>query len=229
MKKIALILFCCLFVFLLTSCETDIDTSSDDGPQETSSDTTALPPPDETAPPKADPDKADPDESDPDDTSGLAFSDLQGMRFWHGSGDGGWGTTVLISPDGSFSGYYHNSDEDVTGADYPNGTRRECYFNGNFSPPVKIGEFEYSVKCTSLIPDGTVGKEEIMGGVKVIISEPQGFDGADEFRIYLPGKKTDDLSEKFLSWAHELESDGALTAYGLYNVAGQQGFVVFPD
>jgi len=113
--------------------------------------------------------------------------------------------------------------------EYPNGTVYECSFSGKFTSLEKTGEYEYSMKCELLTWEGTIGEEKIVDGVRVITSEPYGFDNADEFFLYLPGKETSGLPEEFLQWvsmprALDFESIDVLEFYGLYNVRGEQGF-----
>lgn len=153
------------------------------------------------------------------DKSDLKFSDLKGVEFWFGSGAGAWRTTLEIQPDGTFKGHFR--DDDVNIAD-------ECYFSGKFSPLKKTGSYEYSMKCESLKQEGTIGEKKIIDGITVTTSTPYGFDNAGEFRLYLPGKKASDLSEEYLSWTNGTVSDDILPSYGLYNVGGKQGFIVWP-
>lgn len=142
------------------------------------------------------------------------------------SGAGAWETSITINQDGTFSGNYTDDDMGDTGKGYPNGTRYRCNFNGKFTDVKKISDKEYSMRLEYLHMEGTVGKKKITEGVRVITSEPAGFDNAGEFRIYLPGRSTVDLSEEFLDWmpwpVSEVPSD--LPLYGLYNVAGEEGF-----
>jgi hypothetical protein len=161
------------------------------------------------------------------DRDDFTFSDVTDREFWFGSGVGAWCTIVHISPDGSFDGYFRDTDMGVTGDGYPNGTMYECVFKGKFSLPVKTGDYEYTFKCESLTQEGVVKEERIEDGVLIITSEPYGFDDADEFVIYLPGKKLSELPEAFLEWVQifiNADSDDTLTFYGLYNVGGEQGF-----
>lgn len=164
------------------------------------------------------------------DKNDFEISDLDGVEFWFGSGAGAWSTTVSIQPDGTFRGYYHDSEAGSSDVDYPHGTRYECNFSGRFTSLTKINEYEYSIKCESLTIDGVVGEEEIKDSVKVITSEPYGFDNADEFLLYLPGKKLNELPEAYLMWlpidpeSINEESTEVLEFHGLYNVGGEQGY-----
>ena len=154
-----------------------------------------------------------------------AFSELADLVFEFSSGAGAWRTEVQIFPDGTFSGYFSDSDMGEVGDGYPDGIVYECIFSGKFSAPEKTGEYEYTMQCVSLTQEGTAGAEKIIDGIKYITSEPYGFDFADEFRLYLPGKSLSDLPEAFLDWVrYSVEGSDKLTFYGLYNVGGEMGF-----
>jgi hypothetical protein len=160
----------------------------------------------------------------------LKYSDLAGLPFYFSSGAGAWSTAVEILPDGAFSGYFYDRNMGEKGNDYPNGTMYECSFRGRFSPLKKINDYEYSMKCELLTTTGAKGGEKIVDGLKIINAGPYGFDNADEFLLYLPGKKLVDLSDEFLKWVH-IYSDSidpagnqTLAFYGLYNVADKTGF-----
>ena len=155
---------------------------------------------------------------------------LPGMPvdFSFASGAGAWSTEVTVNSDGSFFGYYHDSDMGDIGEGYPNGTRYECYFNGKFINVQKISDHEYSMNVEFISIEGTDGETKIVDGVKIISSEPYGFDNADDFRLYLPGRQTNDLPEAFIDWvcmpmAWNIMPD-TLPFFGLYNVGGEQGF-----
>lgn len=157
----------------------------------------------------------------------LQFSDLTGLRFDFSSGAGAWNTGIEISSDGTFSGLHTDQDMGDTGPGYPNGTRYTCVFSGKFSELKKTGDYTYSMKCEALKQEGTPGKEEIEDGFRYITSEPYGFDNADEFILYLPGKKIAELPEDFIMWMHwrvNVKSTDVMSFYGLYNVGGAKGF-----
>ena len=163
--------------------------------------------------------------ADPPDDDNFAFSEIADLVFEFSSGVGAWRTEVQICPDGTFSGYFSDSDMGEVGDGYPGGIVYECAFSGKFTAPEKTGEHEYTMKCVSLTQEGTVGAEKIMDGMKYITSEPYGFDSADEFKLYLPGKSLSDLPEAFLDWVrYSVEGSDELTFYGLYNVGGEMGF-----
>ncbi len=164
------------------------------------------------------------------DISDLEFSDLTGVVFIFSSGVGAWHTEVQILSDGTFSGYYSDQDMGDIGSGYPNGTRYFCSFNGKFSSLKKVGEYEYSMKCESITQDGIADELEIEeDGWRYITSTPYGFDSADEFMLYLPGKRIDELPDELINWISmsrgiDFKGIDILHFYGLYNIEGEQGF-----
>jgi hypothetical protein len=156
--------------------------------------------------------------------SGFDFSVLSGWEFEFTSGAGGWMTVVYIEPDGTFSGEFHDSEMGSAGEDYPDGTIYVCNFTGRFTAAQKISEYEYSMKCVDLAQDGKEGEEEIIDGIRYITSTPYGFDNADEFRLYLPGKLVSELPAEYVDWVYGLSEYAKLDFYGLYNISGEQGF-----
>lgn len=255
MKKLCLLVMCALLAVAVAACDffslskspASVDPYPEEPPVSAPAQTPSAEDPQQEEPSatpgndESDPARDDPADAAPDDTGDLpnqslpdgnaiAYSDLTGMMFWFGSGVGAWSTEVSIHPDGSFTGYFHDSEMGSFGEDYPNGTCYECHFSGAFSPLEKISDFEYAMKCISLTQEGSPGDEEIRDdGVKYIVSTPYGFDDADEFVLYLPGKSAEDLPEGFMLWVClprgiDYESVDVLNFWGLYNVGGEQGF-----
>jgi hypothetical protein len=245
MKKTICALLAALFLFSIAGCGNDIPGGSGDPPDLTDSapstgddpspptgsdtpPTSDNPPPDTsgTAIPSDPPtDSSPPPDSTDTDTQGLQFSDLSDIVFWFSSGAGAWSTEVQINDDGTFVGYFHDSDMGDDGPDYPDGTLYECYFSGRFTNLRETGAFEYAMDCVSLVSEGTYGEEVIVNGLRVITSYPYGFDDADEFRLYMPGKPTAELPENFLEWYFWLADEETLGAFVLYNIAAGFGFV----
>jgi hypothetical protein len=163
---------------------------------------------------------------------------LPGMpvSFSFASGAGAWATESTLYEDGTFSGYYFDSDMGDVGQGYPEGIMYESIFNGRFGDIRQISEYEYSMELLDLQVEGTIGDEKIVDGVKIITSEAYGYDNGGEFRLYLPGRPTDDLPESFIDWLHGTAFyDGIPTlmdCYGLYNVqsgAGHSGWSSQPS
>lgn len=143
-------------------------------------------------------------------------------EFVFTSGAGGWQTILTVDENGNFSGDYRQGNNQ--------GIYR-CLFEGTFSGVEKISDFEYKMKATNL---RVIGPEEGTLSPSGEIINPTdrmyGMDDADEIRIYLPGRKTADLPEGFLSWMYSPNklsyenTEPELPFYGLYNVKGSQGF-----
>lgn len=176
--------------------------------------------------------------------SADAMPFTQEMEMTFCSGAGAWRTSLLLSPDGSFSGYYVDSDMGATGEDYPNGTRYVCDFHGSFKEIKQISDASFSLTLEELATDTRhpVGEEWIEDGVRNVSSEPYGLDGEDgkalspgaSFLFYTPDaaghKPGTELygAKKFLVWWPERrefvgESD-KLGRYGLHNLETGYGF-----
>lgn len=152
----------------------------------------------------------------------FSFDDLKYSEFCFSSGAGGWATLLTVSADGSFSGEYFDGDLGVTGENYPNGTEYQCVFNGQFTEPVKINDYTYSVQISELYYEHEEGTQEIIDGRRYIYTDVYGFDDAENILIYLPGAPMEELPEEFRSWLYT--SDTTLQYYALNNEVWQQGF-----
>ena len=156
------------------------------------------------------------------------FERLDGTTFYFLSGAGAWSTELVVSPDGSFTGYYHDTDMGDSGADYPNGTRYECDFSGTFALTEQRDEFTYILRLTSLALKEVPGTERVADGLKLISAEAYGISGGDEFMLYSPGSRSEGLPEEFLEWVRMAsaweEPPETLPFWGLYNLGEQAGF-----
>ena len=147
--------------------------------------------------------------------------------FGFSSGAGAWSTELYLNDDGTFTGYYHDSDMGVTGDGYRGGTVYICEFSGKFTDPVQVDEYTYSMELEYLNVE-TEGDPYIENEVLYVPSEPYGLDNADEFLIYMPGAVLSELPEDFLNWSFistEIRTTIPSGVYGIYNVSGQEGFV----
>jgi hypothetical protein len=172
---------------------------------------------------------------------------------------GRWESYLRINPDGTFSGHgsdivFQDVDSSQTSDDRYWGDVSD--FNGKFTINKKISNYEYSIKLDYLNIEGTVGevKEEKLSesdemegeGIMTITTvEPLGFENADEFLLYLPGKSKEDLSESHLEkielmlrapeweWREkEFEGSVNLPFYVLCNMEEEEDigtFVAFTD
>lgn len=152
--------------------------------------------------------------------------------FFFSSGAGAWSTLLQVKEDGYFTGEYHDSEMGSTGEGYPHGSVYICKFEGKFSQPVKLDDCTYSMKLETLETEGSVGESYIEDSIRYVYSEPYGMNGGEEFMLYLPGCRIEDLPEPFVSWSHVLwENPDAeiMTCYGIYNVNAETGFVGYRD
>ena len=142
-------------------------------------------------------------------------------KYTFSSGAGGWNTELTIASDGSFTGYYHDSDV---------GKLYECNFKGKFGKVGRIDNNVYTMELLSLTQEGTVGTQSVdASGITHEIAAPYGFDKASVFHIYTPDTPISALAEGYLPWAHLPDgATGNYGTYGLYNYYGKQGFVALP-
>ena len=156
------------------------------------------------------------------------FERLDGTTFYFLSGAGAWSTELVFSSDGSFTGYYHDTDRGDSGEGYPNGTRYECDFSGTFALVEQWDEFTYILRLTSLALKEEPGTERVADGLKLISAEAYGISGGDEFMLYSPGSRSAGLPEEFLEWVRMAsaweEPPETLPFWGLYNLGEQAGF-----
>lgn len=161
------------------------------------------------------------------------FQELDSVQFCFSSGAGAWNTWLTISPDGSFSGVYHDSDMGDQGPGYPNGTVYYCSFSGRFGNVQEAEYFKgsgyYSMWLKSLHLDHEPGKVEYRDGVKYVYSEPYGLEHSAEFFLIPAGTYTDELPLDYLEWVSRPMAWGnnvpqSLPFWGLYNVDQGHGF-----
>lgn len=163
--------------------------------------------------------------SDEEPEISFSFTDLSNLEFWFGSGAGAWRTVLTVQDDGTFEGEYLDSDMEIGDA-YPNGTQYFCSFTGEFTEPVKVDEYTYSVKIEQIKLAEEPGIEEIKDGIKFVYREPYGLDDAEEILFYLPGAPVQELPKEYRNWMNGYGDhiDTQLPFYGLYNVNTGRGF-----
>lgn len=155
----------------------------------------------------------------------ISYGDLENVQFLFSSGVGGWCTTLDVKADGSFSGFYHDSDMGDAGEDYPNGTYYYSEFSGKFAQLEQINDYTYATTVDEIQVKNEVGTEEIIDGVKYVYSEPYGLENAGEILFYTKGAPVSELPEGYLSWVqYNYDLGATLPFYGLYNVQAEDGF-----
>ena len=167
--------------------------------------------------PSADPDAAQTG-ADP------LFSQLKDLEFYFSSGPGGWRTILHIDGYGSFSGTY--SDSDMGSGE--NGIHRiqmRCDFSGQFTQPVRVDDYTYSLRIDHIEYEKEAGTEEVIDGTHYYYTDPYGLEDAEDILIYLPGAPLGQLPQEFRSWVGYSENTrDELPFYALNNAVHQQGF-----
>ena len=75
-----------------------------------------------------------------EEASSFSFDDLKMVQFRFSSGAGAWATILNIREDGSFHGWYQDSNSEI-GEGYPNGSCYQCDFSGQFTEPMKVNDY----------------------------------------------------------------------------------------
>ena len=173
-----------------------------------------------------------PTETPADEAPSFTFGDLAHWYFYFSSGAGGWHTEFTVDADGSFSGFYQDSDMGDIGSDYPNGTVYFSAFSGRFTEPQPVSDTAYVFQLQALIYETTVGTEEIRDGIHYIYTDAYGLTDAQDLYLYLPGSPIAALPDYYRSWVgyYDLSavSEKELPFYGLYNEAAETGFSSYP-
>ena len=125
-------------------------------------------------------------------------------KYGFASGSGGWGTTMTVASDGTFSGTYHDSDMGITGDDYPNGSVTISNFKGRFKDAKKNADGSYTMQCdkSALKIDGNIGDTYIKNGSKYTVADPYGIAPCGAFTVYPAGYDSSQLSEAIVGWSH---------------------------
>lgn len=159
---------------------------------------------------------------------GFSYEDVANREFLFCSGAGAWSTVLTIHEDGTFEGYYHDTDIGFTEEGNPNGTRYVCNFSGQLTEPVPVNEYTYSAQLQTIQCEQEPGTEEIIDGMKYIYRTPYGLDNAENILFYTEGAPISELPEEYRSWVGYFDltnlKETELPFIGLYNEAGQQGF-----
>ena len=155
------------------------------------------------------------------------------------SGAGGWMTSLVLNPDGSFVGEYSDANYD---------TVYVCQFHGQFGNVGKLTDASWLLTMEELVLDTghELGEQwdvtEEGYTIHYIASDPYGFDGMDwtalesgaQFILYSPKAAGHEPGTElygaveFQSWMHErrefLSEDDVLGCWGLQNMETGRGF-----
>ena len=166
-------------------------------------------------------------------TAANLFARLEGQTFTYTSGAGAWRTTITFGPDGSFTGEHTNSDMGDTAKEYPKGTVYTSSFWGAFTEVVKEGDCKYSLRLRYLYLDNNrLGEQNIVDGVRYVVTGAVGFEKAGYFTLYLPGMETAKTPEPMVKWLSALEgwgdvSPASIPCWTLYNIGGEAPFITY--
>lgn len=140
------------------------------------------------------------------------------------SGAGAWRTELIVQPNGTFEGNYHDWEAGSDGPNYPYGTRYECSFSGKFEIEGKIANRVYAAKVVSLNLEQKPGTITYVDGVREITAEAYGVSKGNRFYLCLTGANMEWLTEDMRIWVQDNISDGQIVAPVLLNRDEDWGF-----
>ena len=151
---------------------------------------------------------------------------LVGKNFVFSSGSGGWGSSLSIGPNGTFSGDYHDSDMGSTGPGYPGGTISESKVSGQFTRAHQVSPTLYEVDIENLQYEKSVGSSEIKENRKYEYSEAHGISKNHRMAIYLPGTPISSMPEELRFYSYGLIPEDSQTL-PVYVIQGDmEGFFI---
>jgi len=173
-------------------------------------------------------------ESMPFESNQLPLSG-DGVEFAFLSGAGAWRTVISLNRDGTFTGWYLDSEMGETGEGYPKGSAYTCDFSGKFENIEKLNEYSYKMTLTDVETNKAVGEEWIEDEIRYVASAPHGLNDpinnqeCTEFVFFLPDTPINQVPEEFLSWwpyryTQETARKTTLSCYGILNTATNFGF-----
>ena len=150
--------------------------------------------------------------------------------FTFSGGAGGWSSELEINSDGTYMGYYQDSDAGDTGLDNPNGVAYFTRVSGTYSDIEKLDDYSYVITVNEIQLTGQ-DEERLEDGIDYIY-QGDAFPGLDSIQsgskltLYLPGTLVSSIPEECLLWIYQPDSDGdgAIDKFILYNEDGQEGF-----
>ena len=103
-----------------------------------------------------------------------------------------------------------------------------CDFTGQFTEPVRVNDYTYSMQIDQIHYAEEPGTEEFKDGVRYHYTDVYGLEDAENILIYLPGAPLKELPQEFRSWIGYYDlagtSETELPFYALNNEVHQEGF-----
>ncbi len=122
------------------------------------------------------------------------------LELLFASGAGGWGSRLVLNPDGSFTGDYQDTEMGSRTEEYPNGTCYVSVFEGRFTEINQICDYAWSMKLADLKTKREPEETWIEEGIRYIASQAHGISGGETFVLYGPGTPADELPGDCRSW-----------------------------
>ena len=144
-------------------------------------------------------------------------------RWYYSSGAGGWQTVMTIDDDGTFWGYYHDSEMGDIGKNYPYGSAYECLFTGRFVNIRQVNAHEYQMEVEGYHFFGENNEEKILNKIRYITVDTAGMAQGTRCSLYTSGFSTSALNENALFQYQNYATQGNPAFF--YNHNTEAGFI----
>ncbi len=159
----------------------------------------------------------------------AGYGDFEGV-YEFCSGVGAWNTELTVYSDGSFRGYFSDTD---MGASELEGTGCDaivwyCDFSGKLSALTRISDWEYAATVEALDEADAEGETRVEDNLLYHAVHAYGLSRGAELRLYRPGAPKAGLPAGYIDWItiRGLEAEWeTLPDPGLYNITEDCGFV----
>ncbi len=159
------------------------------------------------------------------------FSEMP-STFWLSGDVGFWHSQLTVHSDGSFTGYYQDTDIGDTGEGY-SGTVYYSEYTGSFQNPMKLNDYTYSFEVGPIDYKGTDGDVTMsdeysadgVNPIRNVFIESATFSEGETVYLYTPGASLSELPEGFKHWVHPSDGEKTLSVFGLYVTKSEYGFL----
>lgn len=163
------------------------------------------------------------------ESAGEGYEEFSDIEFWFSSGAGGWGASLYVNADGSFSGSYSDSDMGTIGEGYQYGTVYQCDYVGQFDKLTKVDDYRYKTTIKEMNYTTKTGTEEIIDEVRYVYTGPYGLEEAKDIYFCLPGMPEEMITEDARFWFMYAIEDGFTKCYSVINDNQDEAFIGYKN
>lgn len=141
------------------------------------------------------------------------------------SGAGGWGSTITLRGDGSFTGEYSDYDMGVTGPGYPHGSVAVSRFHGTFTAFRRIDDHVWSAELSNVETEKTPGEEWIEDETRYTAGPAVGLEPGRDMLFLAPGAAPKHLTHTMKTWIYNFDDTVPVGNHLICNCETEEVFV----